>query len=233
MPHSLKRPPVIVPDQDCILAIDCCFDSCSAAVFDGTRIRASAFERMQRGQAERLTAMVAEVLEAAGDDIRIARLAVTTGPGTFTGVRIGLSFARAFALARSVSCIGLSALEAVALAGGIEGVRAGVFPAPQGVYLALFRNGAPIMAPALLSLEAARKALPRSPILLAGSGAELLAEGVGGEITVGGPDLPDAQDVARLAFHRPAPDAPPSPLYLRAPDIRPPKNLRRTLDSQA
>ena len=72
-----------------VLAFDCCFESCSVALFDGRRIIASAFEPMQRGQAERLPSMTAEVLAAAGQGAKISRVAVTVGPGSFTGVRIG------------------------------------------------------------------------------------------------------------------------------------------------
>ena len=80
-----------------ILSLDTAMAACSAAVVDtdaGSPL-AAAFVPMERGHAEALPPMVSEVLQVAGLDIRhIDRIAVTTGPGTFTGVRIGLAFAR-------------------------------------------------------------------------------------------------------------------------------------------
>ncbi len=219
-----------MPHRVIILAVDCCFDSCSVAVFDGTSIVASGFELMQRGQAERLAPMAAEVLEAAGENATIGRVAVTTGPGTFTGVRIGLSFARAFALARGVPCLGVNSLAAVALAAGLEGVRVGVHPAPHGVYLEVYQDGVSLGAPGLFSLDDALARLPSGDVYLAGGGASLLADRLGPRAKIQGRTLPDAQDVARLAYGLANPFHPPSPLYLRAPDVRPPKGLRQAIE---
>jgi tRNA threonylcarbamoyladenosine biosynthesis protein TsaB len=98
-----------------VLALDTALDGCSVAIADGEIVRAWRDETMTRGQAERLAPMVRETLEAAG--IRFSeldRVAVTTGPGSFTGVRVGLSFARALALSLNKSCLGVSTLEALA-----------------------------------------------------------------------------------------------------------------------
>lgn len=206
-----------------VLGFDCCFDSCSVALFDGGRIVASAFEQMQRGQAERLPAMTAEILTAAGEGWKISRVAVTTGPGSFTGVRIGLSFARAFALAKGVPCIGMSSLEVVALAEGADGARVAIFPAAQGIYGAAYKNGAELIAPSLLPLEDFIARLPDGPVIVAGVASADLAAALGERAFASSTRLPDARDLARLAFDKPAGDAPPQPLYLRAPDIRPPK----------
>lgn len=208
-----------------VLGFDCCFDSCSVALFDGERIAESAFESMQRGQAERLPMMTAEVLAAAGANI--TRVAVTTGPGTFTGVRIGLSFARAFALARGVPCIGLSSLEVMALADGGDGVRAAVYPAAQGVYGAAYKNGETLIPPSLLSTDDFIIQLPDGPLTIAGAAASDLAMALGERAFASGARLPDARDVARLAVNRAPGENPPHPLYLRAPDIRPPKRALR------
>lgn len=210
-----------------VLAFDCCFESCSVALFDGGRIIASAFEPMQRGQAERLPSMTAEVLAAAGQDAKISRVAVTVGPGSFTGVRIGLSFARAFALARGVPCIGMSSLEVVALAEGADGVRAAVFPAAQGVYGAAYKNGEALIPPSLLSADDFIAALPDETMTIGGPAAAAMVAALGERAFASGTLLPDARDLARLAFSRAPGDAPPQPLYLRAPDIRPSKRALR------
>ncbi len=210
-----------------VLGFECCFDSCSVALFDGGRIVASAFEPMQRGQAERLPTMTAEVLAAAGEGARIDRVAVTTGPGTFTGVRIGLSFARAFALARGVPCIGMSSLEVVALAEGTDGVRAAIFPAAQGIYGAAYKNGAVLIPPSLLSLADFIAQLPDGPVIVAGAASGDLAAELGERAFASSRVLPDARDLARLALGRAPDDHPPHPLYLRAPDIRPSKRAMR------
>jgi tRNA threonylcarbamoyladenosine biosynthesis protein TsaB len=210
-----------------VLAFDSCFDSCSVALFDGGGIVASAFEPMQRGQAERLPTMAAEVLAAAGEGARIDRVAVTTGPGTFTGVRIGLSFARAFALARGVPCIGISSLEVVALTEGTDGVRVAIFPAAQGVYGAAYKNGAVLIAPSLLKFEDFVAQLPEGPVTIAGAASAELAAALGERAFASKRTLPDARDLARLAIGRPPGDHPPQPLYLRAPDIRPSKRALR------
>jgi hypothetical protein len=84
-------------------------------------------------------------------------------------------------------------------------------------------------SPALLDLPAALAAIGEGEVFIAGGGAPLLAEALGARARIG-PALPDAGVIARLAAASPAPDGPPSPLYLRPPDIRPPK---RALDRNA
>jgi tRNA threonylcarbamoyladenosine biosynthesis protein TsaB len=98
-----------------ILALDTSLANCSACVYDSAsdQILANEQEFMATGHAEALAPMVARVMKASGKTYAdLTRIAVTTGPGTFTGIRIGLSFARALALALGIKVLGVDSLTA-------------------------------------------------------------------------------------------------------------------------
>src|SRR5436305_1750824 len=100
-----------------LLAIDTALGDCSTVVLDEDRILAHACERMERGHAERLAPMVREAMEAAQLEFAaLERLAVTIGPGTFTGQRVGYAFMRGLRLALECPLIGVTTLEAMARA---------------------------------------------------------------------------------------------------------------------
>lgn len=132
-----------------VLGIDTALDACSVAIVRDGEALAALSERMNKGQAERLAPMTREAVAQAGVDFSgIDRVVVTTGPGSFTGVRVGLSFARALALTLDKPCIGVSTLEALALQAGESGLRAALIETPGASYAALYENGAPLAAPA-------------------------------------------------------------------------------------
>ncbi len=107
-----------------ILALDTATSACSAALWHDGRVCARRLVRMERGQSEALMPMVLDVLAEAGCGFsQLDLLAVTVGPGAFTGLRIGLAAARGMALASGIPCLGVTTLEAVAH-GVPEGERA-------------------------------------------------------------------------------------------------------------
>ena len=199
-----------------VLAIDTALGACSAAVADGERTLASRSEPMTRGHQERLAPLVAEVMAQAGLGFdRLERVAVTRGPGSFTGLRVGLAFARTLALARGIPCVGAGTLEA--LAAETAGVALAAVPAPQGrLYAQRLEDGRPAGEPALLALDAVDLAGVRT---LVGPGADALRAHAPWE-AVDARAWPDPAALARWGARAPAPDAPPDPLYLRAPDAR-------------
>jgi len=205
-----------------ILGLDTCLSACSAAVLDGDRVLARVSEPMTRGHQERLAPLVAEVMGLAGLAFAdLARIGVTVGPGSFTGLRVGLAFAKGLgaALGRPVS--GVGSLEALA-AGAPAGLVFAAIDAKRGqVYLQAFEDGAPLMAPDVLPVETAAARLAElgagRPMTLIGSGALLLAPAAPGARLVEG-DAAEPVAVARLAARREPGSA--RPLYLRAPDAR-------------
>ncbi len=206
-----------------VLGLDTASPACSAALIDGERVLAARSEPMLKGHQERLATMVAEVMAEAGVGFpQLDRIAVTVGPGSFTGLRVGLAFAKGLALALDIPCAGIGGLAALAF--GAPGFVAAAIDAKRGqVYLQVFTDGVPLMAPDVLHIEIAAARLAElwrgGPAILIGSGAKLL-EGVIPGATILDSPAPDPVAVARLGAAVRAPVPPPRPLYLRAPDAR-------------
>lgn len=204
-----------------VLGLDTCLNACSVAVLDGETVLARASETMARGHQERLAPMAQAVMAEAGLTFdRLERIGATVGPGSFTGLRVGVAFAKGLASALAIPAVGIGALEA--LAAEESGLVAAALDARRDqIYLQVFDNGSPLMAPDALSLGTAAARLAElsmgRPLTLIGSGASLLAEAAPGAI-IRTPDGCDARWVARLAAGRPA--APIRALYLRAPDAK-------------
>ena len=100
-----------------ILALDTCLSACSTALLRDDVVLARRVEVMARGHQERLAGLVAETLAEAGlafSDLN--RIAVTVGPGSFTGLRVGLAFAKGLGSALGLPVIGIGTLEAMAAA---------------------------------------------------------------------------------------------------------------------
>ena len=209
-----------------ILAIDTSMARCSAAVLDGGAVLASARADMERGHAEALAPMVRDVLaRAAMSPKDLQRVAVTIGPGTFTGVRIGLAFARGVGLSRHLPVFGIDSLRAI-VANEHE-VDRPLMVASQAcnneVYAAIFAGDrSPIHPPTILPVETAGHVAPPGARVL-GTAAELViaASGRTDLIRSGAGDLPVAARFGHLAGQADPPSTMPAPLYLRPPDAKP------------
>ena len=205
-----------------ILALDTCLGASSVAILQGDRVLAARSEPMTRGHQERIGVLAREVAAEAGVRFpELTRIGVTVGPGSFTGLRVGLAFAKGLATALSIPCVGVNTLEALAAGVPGGGFIAAVLDARMSqVYLQIFDGGVALMAPDALDLGSAAARLAElhggQAVTLVGSGAPLLAQIVPGA-TVLTPVSADPVAVARLAAARPAPAHSPRPLYLRAP----------------
>jgi tRNA threonylcarbamoyladenosine biosynthesis protein TsaB len=193
---------------------------------------------MVRGHAEALVPMILRAMrEAKVGFEEVDRLAVTVGPGTFTGLRIGLAAARGLALAIGAPVIGVTTLLAVARAVPTaeragRSVLALLDTKRSEVYAQLFDAALrPLTEPAALALDDLRPLLRRGPVLAVGDAVPRLADRLQQMApdlrTAAGPGLPDAAWIVRLAADMLAGEAmagvglPPEPLYLRPPDVHP------------
>ena len=204
-----------------VLAIDTSGPACDVAVLDGQTILAATREEMTRGQDARLPGLVSDTIRQAGKRLdAFDRLAVVTGPGSFTGVRVGISFMRGLALALKVPCIGVTSLEA-ALPAGQQGSAIVLLPAkrrpPEISYWAQrFRSGEAVAEPEEIALEDVAAELQAHPHFVYGNGLDALAETLPGlTLHEAAPSAARAGEVALTADPL---RMPPSPAYVRAPD---------------
>jgi tRNA threonylcarbamoyl adenosine modification protein YeaZ len=216
-----------------LLAIDTAGPNCAVALARGAassfKIVARAVERIGRGHADRLMPMVEAALAEAGIAFAdIQRIAVTTGPGSFTGVRVGIAAARALALALDIPAIGIGSLSALAhplMRDHHAGTAVALLDARRGeVYVFAEDIGSRrvVIPPSAASSEevAARLASATPPILLTGAGAPILASLLPAARVVGIAEGPDIADVAALGLAA-LPDVPPVPVYARGADAKP------------
>jgi tRNA threonylcarbamoyladenosine biosynthesis protein TsaB len=207
-----------------ILALDTALECCSAAVLRGDDVLAVRSEPMVRGHQERLAPLIAELMDDAGVGFGdLDRIGVTTGPGSFTGLRVGLAFAKGLVFALGKPVIGIGTLEALALSAPGPGLAAAVIDARrEQIYLQAFRDGLPAAPPSALGLQDAVSALinmqSAGPSSIVGPGASLLAEAFPEAILIVRPSADPVALARQAAVVEKV--SPPEPLYLRAPDAK-------------
>ncbi|MEP2717718.1 tRNA (adenosine(37)-N6)-threonylcarbamoyltransferase complex dimerization subunit type 1 TsaB [Pseudophaeobacter sp.] len=185
-----------------VLGFDTSAAHCAAALLRGDQLLAQRFEERARGQAERLMPLIEELLSEAGVSWSdLDALGVGVGPGNFTGIRIAVSAARGLALGLDIPAVGVSGFEAREKPGSLAAI-----PAPRGQVYAALPGEAPRLMPEDEASAAARSAgLVFTPLASPPDLAQRIAEQAGLRYL----DSPEA----------------PAPLYLRAADAAPARDL--------
>ncbi len=219
-----------------ILAIDTALGACAACIIDNGLGEPIAHESliMDRGHAEALVPLLDRVAaRVEGGFTSLDRVAVTVGPGSYTGMRVGIAAARAIGLACRIPVVGvttLSALLAALVADDNRRLLAAAIDARHGqVYFQVIApSGQTVVAPTLLKVRDAVRLLGAGPAALIGSGAAAVAaEAAGIDLAVHDTrPAPDIVWVARLGSVADPAHALPKPLYLRGPDARPQDQAR-------
>jgi tRNA threonylcarbamoyladenosine biosynthesis protein TsaB len=219
-----------------ILAIDTALEACSACVLDTSANKVIALESqlMKRGHAEALMPLIARVMDQAGIAFTaLDRIAVTTGPGSFTGLRVGLSAARGIALAADRPAIGVTTLSAfaapiVGLGQGRPVISAIDARHDHVYYQVVAGDGSLLVRPNVAPIGEALRAAEFGAPHLVGNAAAILAERWPADTPppykVNPQAAPDISWVAWLGAAVKPDTAPARPFYLRAPDAKPPKD---------
>lgn len=211
-----------------LLALDTALDRCSVGVAVSGRPPVLASETIGRGHAERLFGMVSATMAEAGLGFAdLHRIAVTVGPGSFTGVRVGIAAARGFALVTGCPVAGVGTLDVIAEAAlqsaGAVPVMAVLDAKRDEVFARAFdAAGRPLLDPVATHPAALAGKLAEG-MVLAGSGARLVAALLpqAAVLIVHEDTAPDIAALVRLGLAAPEPGGPPRPLYLRPPDAKP------------
>ncbi|WP_291864054.1 tRNA (adenosine(37)-N6)-threonylcarbamoyltransferase complex dimerization subunit type 1 TsaB [Bradyrhizobium sp.] len=216
-----------------ILAIDTSLDACAAAVLDtdAGELLARESQAMKRGHAEALMPLIARVMKASGIAFAsLDRIAVTNGPGSFTGLRVGLSAARGIALAANKPVVGLTTLTAyaapVVAQNGEHPIVSAIDARHDHVYFQVTSgDGSSLLRPRVAPVEEALGAGRFGAPHLVGNAARILADRWPADapppFRVDAQPAPDISWVAWLGAAVSPEDAPARPYYLRAPDAKP------------
>jgi len=216
-----------------VLAIDTALEACSAAVLDAEQgaVLASESIPMVRGHAEALMPLIARVMsDAMLEFVDLDRIAVTVGPGSFTGLRVGVAAARGIAVAAGKPAVGLTTLAAFAApyiaADDVSPLIAAIDARNDQVYMQLFGSaGRSLISPRIAPVRDAVRVATRGPARLVGSGAAMIAAAWPSNeqrpSVVDAARAPRIDWVAQLGAAAAQALSLPKPLYLRAPDAQP------------
>ncbi len=207
-----------------VLALDTAGVDCAAAVYDSgsDSVMGEVTETIGRGHAEHLMHVVDEALAKAGIALSaVERVVVTVGPGSFTGIRIGVAAARGFALSLNVAAVGVTTLEIMAAAAREQNpgksVLAAIDAKREEIYLQSFdADGSPLDEARAVTIGEARTIAGAFDGIVTGTAVARLSDAPPAER----PDAFPIAIVARLGAGKPAGEKP-KPLYLRGPDARP------------
>ncbi len=207
-----------------ILAFDCTMAACSVAVWRDGMTLAQAHEAMAQGQAEALTPMIAGCMAEANVAFdALDRVAITIGPGSFTGVRVGLAAARGFGLACKIPVVGATTGEVLARGAAREGTVISLVDTKRDdFYVEAFTAdgarliAAEILAPGDVAAWIARQGWP-APFTIVGDGAMAVAGD--DRVTLSDRRLPDPAFLAAIAATREPDAAGPLPAYVRPPAV--------------
>lgn len=217
-----------------VLIVDTALGACSAGVVEDGRLLGVRSELMTKGHQERLAGMARDAVAEAGCGFDgLERIGVTVGPGSFTGLRVGLAFAQGLGAALDRPVVGVSTLDALAASAPATGLVAAVIDARRGqVYARLFRDGVALGAAEALPLDVAADRILETAAgiapTLVGSGAQVLSETFPDRFVDAALKplaAPTPEALARLTVAADPASALPRPLYLRAPDATPPSRL--------
>ena len=219
-----------------VLAFDTSMSACSVAVWQDNVVLAESTEMMVHGQAERLVPAIEQALKiSAVTYADLDKIAVTVGPGSFTGVRVGLATARGLGAATGLPVIGILTTEVIALEarrGKNQPVAVAIDARRAEVYLHCFgNNGLQVKDPNCVLPEEAAAQLEHDKWMIAGDGAEIVLSHM--------KQLHDVSDLkhdiseikivnvvtlAAMAAERLTPETGPRPVYIRPPDAVVPQN---------
>ncbi len=211
-----------------LLAIDCSASLCAASVYDavaGRELGRSVLD-LGKGHAEHLIAVINEALATAGKAYSdLDAIAVSIGPGSFTGIRVAVSAARGFALALDIPSIGVNTLEALGAevreTEGAKPVMAALTSGQENAQLAVYDEfGSVAFPPGIMTVRGAAELASNTKAVLAGTAARHISE-ISGRPVASEKATADIGVYARVAIAKGADGSKPSPLYLREPDAKP------------
>lgn len=206
-----------------ILAFDTSMSACSVAVWDNDHVLAETIDPTVHGQVEKLLPAIEKTMDNCATQYSdFDRIAVTVGPGSFTGVRVGLATARGLGAATGLPVIGIRTTEVMAVQAREQQrqpIAVAVDARRAEVYLHLFQaNGEQVEDPVCVLPEEAAARLGDQDWLLVGDAAQVVLQQASRSLPVADIETPHPGALAALVAKRPIPSEGPRPVYVRPPD---------------